>query len=44
MRPTYQFDYTLNPRQRLSRIEEFRMGTFEDWCGDGLSDHMPIVI
>ena len=42
--PTYHIDYAFVPRRWLSRIKEFQIGTFEDWCGNGLSDHVPIVI
>jgi hypothetical protein len=25
-------------------MREVRVGTFEDWCGAGMSDHAPIVV
>ena len=28
----------------LGRVRELSVGTFEDWCGSGLSDHVPIVV
>jgi hypothetical protein len=28
----------------VTRVRELAIGTFEDWCGAGLSDHVPIVV
>ena len=42
--PTYHIDYVFLPSQWLSRVRELSVGTFEDWCGTGLSDHVPIVV
>ena len=28
----------------IGRVHELVVGTFEDWCGLGLSDHVPIVV
>ena len=42
--PTYHIDYVFAPRHRLGAISNFYVGSFEDWCGNGLSDHVPIVI
>jgi len=32
------------PRPWIARVKELRLGTFEEWCGSGLSDHVPIVV
>lgn len=42
--PTYHIDYVFVPEHRLPAITHFSVGTFEDWCGAKLSDHVPLVI
>ena len=42
--PTYHIDYIFAPRHWLPHVTEFIVGTFEDWCGNGLSDHVPLVM
>jgi exodeoxyribonuclease III len=42
--PTYHIDYIFLPRRWLARIQGFSVGTYDDWCGAGLSDHVPLVI
>jgi len=42
--PTYHIDYVFLPRAWLDRIRGFSVGTFEEWCGSGLSDHVPVVV
>ena len=42
--PTYHIDYVFLPSQWLGQVQELSVGTFEDWCGAGLSDHVPIVL
>jgi exodeoxyribonuclease-3 len=42
--PTYHIDYVFLPALWLDRVREVAVGTFEDWCGSGLSDHVPIVV
>ncbi len=42
--PTYHLDYIFLPTQWLQNIREFEVGTFSDWCGSGLSDHVPLVV
>ncbi len=42
--PTYHIDYVFLPRTWLDRIQAFSVGTFEEWCGSGLSDHVPVVV
>ncbi len=39
--PTYHIDYVF--ASRAWRIRAMSVGTFEDWCGAGLSDHVPLV-
>ncbi len=42
--PTYHLDYIFVPTLWLDRINGFHVGSFEDWCGSGLSDHVPLVV
>lgn len=42
--PTYHIDYVFVPRERVEAVREMTVGTFEDWCGNGLSDHVPLVV
>jgi len=42
--PSYHIDYVFLPAYMLTRVKELAIGTYEDWCGSGLSDHVPIVI
>jgi exodeoxyribonuclease-3 len=42
--PTYNIDYVFLPAQWVTRVRQLAIGTFEDWCGAGLSDHVPIVV
>ena len=41
---TYHIDYIFLPRTWSRRIREMKVGAFEDWCGSGLSDHVPLVV
>jgi hypothetical protein len=42
--PTYHIDYVFLPAQWIGRVAEFSVGTYEDWCGSGLSDHVPLLV
>ncbi len=42
--PTYHLDYVFVPRSWVENISELTVGSFEDWCGSGLSDHVPVVV
>jgi exodeoxyribonuclease-3 len=42
--PTYHIDYVFLPERWLRHVREFTIGSFEDWCGSGLSDHVPVVV
>ena len=42
--PTYHIDYIFGPAAAMGSMTDFRIGTFEDWCGNGLSDHVPLLI
>jgi hypothetical protein len=42
--PTYHIDYMFLPNRWIDRVRGLRLGTFEDWCGSGLSDHVPIIV
>jgi exodeoxyribonuclease-3 len=42
--PTYHIDYVFLPRAWLGRVRAFAVGSFEDWCGAGLSDHAPLLL
>jgi exodeoxyribonuclease-3 len=42
--PAYHIDFAFLPLQLLTRVRELTVGTYEDWCGAGLSDHVPILV
>lgn len=42
--PTYHLDYVFVPRSWVAHISEMCVGSFEDWCGSKLSDHVPVVV
>jgi exodeoxyribonuclease III len=42
--PTYHIDYVFLPSVWIDHVRSLTIGTFEDWCGSGLSDHVPIVV
>lgn len=42
--PTYHIDYIFGPADRIDRAVDFQIGTFEDWVGTKLSDHVPLVL
>ena len=42
--PTYHIDFVFVPREWLDRVTHFEVGSFASWCGNGLSDHVPIVV
>jgi exodeoxyribonuclease-3 len=42
--PTYHIDYVFLPDRWIEKVRDLRLGTFEDWCGAGLSDHVPIIV
>lgn len=42
--PTYHIDYIFLPVDWASHMTEMTVGTFEDWCGNKLSDHVPLVV
>lgn len=42
--PTYHIDYVFVAKRCIEHVQHFEVGSFEDWCGNGLSDHVPIVI
>jgi exodeoxyribonuclease-3 len=42
--PSYHIDYVFLPSQSLARVRELTVGTYEDWCAMGLSDHVPILV
>ena len=42
--PTYHIDYVFAPPAALATATRFEVGSFEDWCGNGLSDHVPLLI
>ena len=42
--PTYHIDYMFLPGMWLDRIRAFSIGTFEEWCGARLSDHVPVMV
>ena len=42
--PTYHIDYVFAPRPWLRTARNVEVGCFEDWCGSGLSDHVPLTV
>ena len=42
--PTYHIDYIFLPKAWAGRIAALTVGRFEDWCGSGLSDHVPLTL
>jgi hypothetical protein len=32
------------PREWVGRITQFEIGSFAQWCGNGLSDHVPLIV
>jgi exodeoxyribonuclease III len=42
--PTYHIDYVFLPRLWLKQVTNVEIGSFEAWCGTGLSDHVPVVV
>lgn len=42
--PTYHIDYCFIPTSWRGRLTRVSVGTFEDWVGAGLSDHVPLTV
>ena len=42
--PTYHIDFVFVPDGWLRSVCAFQVGTFDDWIGNGLSDHVPLLI
>ena len=42
--PKYHVDYCFLPREWSSYLGEVKTGTFDDWVGAGLSDHVPLIV
>jgi hypothetical protein len=42
--PRYHIDYIFLKAQMLAQVSELAVGSYEDWCGSGLSDHVPLVV
>lgn len=42
--PRYHIDYIFLSPQLLAQVRELTVGGYEDWCGSGLSDHVPMVV
>lgn len=42
--PTYHLDYVFVPQAWLAGVREMTIGSFDDWCGSGLSDHVPVLV
>jgi hypothetical protein len=32
------------PKLWLDRLRDVEIGSFEAWCGSGLSDHVPVLV
>ena len=41
--PTYHIDYVFLPSRWIGKAR-VDVGTFETWCGAGLSDHVPVIV
>ena len=41
--PTYHIDYVFLPGSWAAK-SRVNIGAFEDWCGAGLSDHVPVTV
>jgi exodeoxyribonuclease-3 len=41
--PTYHIDYIFGSEKLVKRAKSLHVGTFEDWVGAKLSDHVPLV-
>ncbi len=39
----YHIDYIFVPQAWLPQVTAFELGSFDDWCGNGLSDHAPLI-
>jgi exodeoxyribonuclease-3 len=42
--PTYHIDFTFIPTAWKDAVTDCWIGSFEDWVGAGLSDHVPLVV
>lgn len=42
--PRYHIDYVFVPKRWCDRITHLSVGAFQNWCGSGLSDHVPVVV
>lgn len=42
--PTYHLDYAFVPQDWMASVRRLQVGSFEDWVGSGLSDHVPIIV
>jgi exodeoxyribonuclease III len=42
--PTYHIDYVFLPDPWIARVTDLRLGSFEEWCATGLSDHVPVIV
>ena len=42
--PTYHIDYVFLPSAWIGKVRHLSIGTFERWCGPGLSDHAPVIV
>ena len=40
--PTYHIDYIFLPQAWSERLKELSVGSFEQWCLAGFSDHVPV--
>ena len=42
--PTYHLDYIFASEPMISKMNSLEVGTFENWCGTKLSDHVPVIL
>jgi len=42
--PTYHIDYVFLPAAWIGKVRHLEVGSFEEWGGASLSDHVPMVV
>ncbi len=42
--PKYHIDYVFIPKEWVPRLVSVTLGSFDDWIGTGLSDHIPVIV
>jgi endonuclease/exonuclease/phosphatase family metal-dependent hydrolase len=42
--PKYHIDYCFVPSSWTGSLAAVSVGSFDDWVGSGLSDHVPLIV